>query len=115
MRIQHHAADKGFDWTDVHGVLEKVEEEVAEIYEAVRDGDTRHAQEELGDLLFAAFNVARFLHSNPLDCLYHATKRFTQRFECMEALVNQEGNSLESCSAESLDAYWERVKKLMPQ
>ncbi len=115
MHVQRHAAGMKFDWADIEGVLDKVKEEVAEISEAVREGDMDHARNELGDLLFAAFNVARFLDADPLECLCNATQRFEQRFECMVKMVVGEGRALESCSAESLDAYWERVKKLMAQ
>ncbi len=115
LHIQHSAADKGFDWTNIEGVLAKVHEETTEVLEAVHSQDYKHAQEELGDLLFAAFSVARFLDADPIACLDNAAQRFQKRFDCMEKMADEEGISLESCSAESLDLYWDRVKKLMRQ
>ena len=113
--IQMRASAVGFDWKDIGGVLEKMQEELDELIAAVRSGDVNHAGDELGDLLFTAFSVARFLHKAPVSCLDEATGRFESRFQCVEALAQEEGRSLESCSAERLDAYWERAKKLVLQ
>lgn len=115
VRIQYRAAAKGFDWPDIHGVLLKVREEVDELDDAIASGNEAHAQEELGDLLFACFSVARFLNADPVDCLDLAARRFTARFQCVEEMAFQDGYALESCPAALLDAYWEQAKKLMAQ
>lgn len=115
VRIQYCAAEKGFDWQEIQGVLLKVREELGELDDAIRSGNETHANEELGDLLFACFSVARFLKTDPVMCLDHAAKRFAERFECVEKMAFQDGRVLGSCTAEVLDAYWERAKKLMRQ
>lgn len=115
IQIQYNAAATGFDWPDIYGVLDKVREELEELESAVREDNVVHAGEELGDLLFAAFSVARFLGVDPIESLDKTTSRFQKRLECVRKIASQEGVSLESCSAERLDAYWERAKKLMQQ
>lgn len=115
MQIQYDAAATGFDWPDIYGVLEKVREELEELESAIREGNIVHAGEELGDLIFAAFSVARFLDVDPIESLDKTTSRFQKRLECVRKIAIQEGVFLESCSAERLDAYWERAKKLMRQ
>lgn len=112
---QYRAASKGFDWQDIQGVLLKVREETAELEEAVHSGDEGHAREELGDLLLACFSVARFLKADPVACLDHASRRFAERFNQVEKMALEEGYDLESCTAELLDVFWERAKKLTRQ
>lgn len=115
VRIQYRAAAKGFDWPNIQGVLLKVQEEVDELCDALRSGNAAHAKEELGDLLFACFSVARFLDADPVTCLDHAAKRFAARFRCVEDMAYKDGRALETCPAALLDAYWEQAKKLMRQ
>ena len=115
VRIQYQAAATGFDWPDIHGVLLKVQEEVDELDEAIASGNDAHARDELGDLLFACFSVARFLNADVVTCLDHATKRFAARFQCVKDMANKDGRALETCPAALLNAYWEQAKKLMRQ
>jgi uncharacterized protein YabN with tetrapyrrole methylase and pyrophosphatase domain len=115
MEIQYESAGVGFDWPDIAGVLAKVQEELDELDTACKDEDYEHAKDELGDLLFAAFSVARFLNTNPVYCLERTTNRFQKRFDCVKQMALQEGISLKSCSAERLDALWEMAKNLVSQ
>lgn len=110
-QVQTDAAERGFDWPDVSGVLEKVHEEVNEIAAACRSGDLEHAKRELGDLLFSAVNVARFLHARPREELLRATERFQSRFDQVKYQLACAGRSVSQCSLEELDLLWERVKK----
>lgn len=109
--IQEDVSARGFDWPDISGVLDKVQEEFDEIKDALVDGDIEHARVELGDLLFSCVNLARFLDGDPTRELHRANDRFQNRFSLMEAELHREGTRVEECALEELDLVWERVKK----
>jgi MazG family protein len=107
------AAEVGFDWPNADALLDKIEEEVHELRrELAAPGDSRRAEveEEVGDLLFAVANLARFLRSDPESCLRRANRKFKRRFQALEAEVARRGKRVRDCSAEELDAIWEQVK-----
>ena len=107
------AAEVGFDWEKVEDLLDKIEEEVRELREElpVRAGnDVRKVEEEVGDLLFAAANLARYLHSDAESCLRRANKKFEHRFRLLESEVAKRGKKVRDCSAQELDEIWESVK-----
>lgn len=108
--VQKAASAVGFDWPDISGALAKVHEELAEVESALAEGDRAHAQEELGDLLFAIVNVARFLEQHPDMALHGATDKFAKRFAQVKAIIEAEGKALSQCSLAELDAVWDRVK-----
>jgi nucleoside triphosphate diphosphatase len=110
-RLQDRAAGVGFDWNDVSGALEKTEEELGEVREALDGGDADHIEEELGDLLFAVVNVVRLAghHSDPI--LDRANRKFGRRFKAVEALARERGLVLGEASLEELDVLWEEVKR----
>jgi ATP diphosphatase len=110
--IQEAASALGFDWPDISGVFEKVHEEIGEIRHAWELGHRDHARRELGDLLFATVNVARFLGTDPNGELDRANARFTRRFAMLRKIVKDEGRVLEQCTLAELDAVWERVKRM---
>ena len=83
-KLQKKAAKVGFDWPDVSGALQKVEEETQELKKAIEDGDKKGMEEELGDLLFSVVNVSRFLKVDSEEALYHACDKFTNRFRMVE-------------------------------
>lgn len=114
-QVQHAASRLGFDWPEIAGVLDKVEEELAELREAVAHNDMEHAQSELGDLFFAAVSAARFLEIDPELCLEAATKRFEDRLKLVKKSAAKQGVALSSCTPDELDALWEQAKKLMRQ
>lgn len=111
-RVHCSASALGFDWPDIGGVFEKVREELGEIEHAWRGGDRLHAKRELGDLLFATINLARFLDADPGAELREATARFARRFEVLKLEVAREGRRVQDCTLAELDVVWERVKKL---
>jgi MazG family protein len=101
-RFQERAAAVGFDWPDLEGPLAKLEEEVAE---------TRvHPQEEIGDVLFAAVNVARKAGVHPAQALEAATNKFVARFRAVERLARERGIDVDSAGLEPLDRLWDEVK-----
>ncbi|MDD2420766.1 MAG: nucleoside triphosphate pyrophosphohydrolase [Heliobacteriaceae bacterium] len=109
-KVQGRAARVGFDWPDWHGPQAKVAEEWAELLEAVQTGDPARVREELGDLLFAVVNLARFLRVNPEEALYRTVDKFIRRFQYVEACCRQDERQLTDCSPAELDVYWEAAK-----
>ncbi len=113
--VQKAASEQGFDWPEIAGVLDKVAEELDELRDAVAHKDASHAYAELGDLLFAAVSVARFLNANPETCLHAATTRFEARMKQVTQIAEKDGISLQSCTPDRLDMLWEQAKALMHQ
>ena len=110
-KVQGRAASAGFDWEGADGALAKVGEELAELEEALAGGAGKAAQrEELGDLLFAAVNVARKLDVDPEAVLREAAAKFRRRFRAVEELAHQRGNDPSELGLEGLDRLWEEVK-----
>jgi MazG family protein len=107
------AAEAGFDWERVEDLLGKVEEELQEIRKEMAAGGERGRQRlegEVGDLLFAAANLARQAHSDPESCLRGANQKFRRRFEALEAEVERRGKSVRMCTPQELDDIWKLVK-----
>jgi MazG family protein len=107
------ASEVGFDWTTVEDLLEKVEEEIRELRgELNRDAGNRSSrlEEEVGDLLFTAANLARFLHSDPESCLRRANQKFKRRFQALEKEVARRGGNLRECSLEEMESLWNELK-----
>jgi tetrapyrrole methylase family protein/MazG family protein/ATP diphosphatase len=111
-KLQARAARVGFDWPEVGGVIAKIREELVEVEEAIANGDKAHTQEEIGDLLFAVTNLARFTGADAETCLRAANTKFTRRFEAMEAQLAARGDSFEKNSLEALEALWNEAKQL---
>ena len=108
-KLQKKAAKVGFDWENAQGALEKVEEELDEVKRAVAgDGDP---EEELGDLLFAAVNVARHLKVDPERAMEKTCNKFVRRFAEMERQAQQENKALSDLSLTELDTLWNRSKE----
>ena len=111
-RIQEKAGAVGFDWPEVSGPLAKVREEIGEI-EAAMSGDTTPAlAREIGDLLFAAVNLARHLRVDPERELRAALGRFRDRFDHIERRLAERGATPSQASLEEMDALWEEAKSL---
>jgi len=111
-RLQERAAGIGFDWPDAKGPLEKVKEEIGEVEREYGRGGARELiEEELGDLLFAAVNLARKLGVEPGQALERANAKFTKRFEQVEKLAEERGLEMGRASLEALDRLWDEVKR----
>ncbi len=107
------AAEVGFDWERVGDLLDKIEEEVLELRQelAAKDaGKASKVEEEVGDLLFAVSNLARFLRSDPESCLRRANQKFKLRFREMEREVARRGKKPEECTLEEMESIWNQVK-----
>lgn len=109
-KIQQKAAKVGFDWENVDGAFDKLTEEVAELKEAISEGDKDHQIEELGDLLFSVVNVARFLKIDSEEALYRACDKFSDRFRKVEQLANERNIDMKAAKLEELDSLWDEVK-----
>ena len=109
-KIQQKAAKVGFDWQDVNGALEKLDEECTELKEAIKNNDVENQKEELGDVLFSVVNVARFLNIDSEHALYDACDKFTNRFSKVEALAKERDIDMKTASIQTLDSLWEEVK-----
>ncbi len=109
-KIQDKAKKVGFDWPDVSGALEKVFEEADELKEAVQSGEG--VEEELGDLLFAAVNVARFAGVDPEDALHAACVKFAGRFKYVEQEAARLGRELKDMTLEEMDRLYTEAKGL---
>lgn len=107
-KVQRRAAAVGFDWTELAPVLAKLDEELAELRAVV--GDDRASLDELGDLLFAAVNVARHLGLDAEVALRGANEKFESRFRHMEAAASSSGSELSAMTLEELDALWDAAK-----
>lgn len=111
-RIQEKVRALGFDWDKPEQVYEKVKEEIGEFEKEVKDGNTAKATSEFGDVLFSLINYGRFLNINPEDALEQTNKKFTTRFNYMEAKVKAQNKSLKDCTLDEMNVYWEEAKKL---
>lgn len=110
-QVQKRAARVGFDWDSAHQVVEKVEEEVGEVRAAMASGDARKIKEEIGDLLFAAVNLSRFLGHNAEEALNETVEKFIRRFQGIERRLHEQGRKMTECKLAELDAIWNDLKK----
>ena len=111
MRLQEKAKQVGFEWDTKEQVWEKVEEEKAELFEAIETGDINKMEDELGDVFFSLVNFARFLQVDAENALERTNKKFIDRFTRMEAVALQGGKHLHDMSLEEMDSIWNKIKK----
>lgn len=112
VKLQRRAARVNFDWPGVAPVLEKLQEEITELRDALdRAAPLADRREELGDVLFTLANLARHLDLDPDEALRAANRKFERRFRAMEALAEGEGEVLSARSATAQEQLWERVKQ----
>jgi len=111
-RISERVARVGFDWPNIEGVWEKVQEEMAELQKAGRGSSPEPVEEELGDLFFALVNWARFRKISPEEALRKANRRFMQRFRGVERVLRRRGKTPEASTLEEMDQIWNETKKL---
>lgn len=111
VKLQKRASRVGFDWPDWQAVIPKLEEELAELKQALEEGDKAQVEAELGDLFFAMANLARKLKVDPETALRGTNQRFEQRFRFIESQLQQQGRSLEEASLLEMDQLWEQAKR----
>lgn len=112
-RIQEKASGVGFDWEKPEQVWEKVLEELQELRDEVEQGASEEKKEnEMGDLLFALVNYARFIDVNPEDALERTNKKFIQRFQYVESKAKALAKPLKDMTLGEMDVFWEEAKKM---
>ena len=110
-RIQEKVKGVGFEWKKKEQVWDKVMEELAELKHEVDNGqDKERMEDELGDLLFAITNYARYIGVNPEDALEHTNRKFIRRFQYIETESAKDGFKIEDMSLEEMDKYWIQAK-----
>lgn len=110
VKLQNRAARVGFDWPETAQVLDKLQEEAAELVAARETADKAALTEELGDLLFVAANLARHLDIDPEDALRGANAKFTRRFEAIEAALAAQGRRPQDSTLAEMDGLWDAAK-----
>lgn len=109
-RIQDKVAGVGFDWEKPEQVWEKVQEELSELNEEIKLGNTQNIEKEFGDVLFSMINYARFIGVNPENALEKTNKKFINRFQFLEQAAKKENKQLSEMSLAEMDMYWEKSK-----
>ena len=108
--IQQKVGKVGFDWKETGPLWTKLEEEIAELEEAARDGRRHRVEEELGDLLFTVVNLGRLLQVDPTLALNRTNQKFIARFQELERRLAEEGSKPEEAGLEKMDALWNQIK-----
>jgi XTP/dITP diphosphohydrolase len=111
IRLQEKARQVGFEWDNRDQVWEKVEEEMNELKEAVRENHPSHIEDEFGDVLFSLVNYARFLGIDPDNALERTNQKFTRRFTSMEEKAAEGGTTLAELNLQQMDALWNEIKQ----
>lgn len=110
-QLTRRASRIGFDWDNLEGLLDKLKEEVQELRGAMGGASKERVEEEIGDLLFVAVNVARFLHVDPELAMKKANRKFKSRFQQMERAAAAAGRKLADSPRDEMERLWERVKQ----
>ena len=113
-QISSRAARVGFDWPDVEGIFEKLQEEVRELREVIAEGDDggrrERLEDEIGDMLFVIVNIARYLKIDSESALKRANRKFKSRFQYMENELAKQGKTVEQVSLDEMEALWQKAK-----
>lgn len=109
-KVQKRASKAGYDWDSAEAAFQKLPEEIDEFREALMSGDKAALEEEFGDILFSAVNVARLCKINAEAALASSTDKFMSRFKAAEQKILQSGRDVKELSPEELDAVWNEVK-----
>ena len=113
--LKNKVAKIGFDWDSIEGVMEKLDEEVQEIKDAIAKDDKNNIDEEIGDALFVLVNVAEKLGMNAELSLHHANKKFEKRFRYVEKRMKEEGIPLKKENLPKMEEFWQEIKRLEHQ
>lgn len=112
LKLQERAATVGFDWSSPEPILDKIEEEIAELREAIRSGEANAVSDELGDLIFAVVNIGRSVKADPENALRGTNTKFRRRFSHIEEKVIADNNSLEDAGLDRMEELWQAAKQL---
>lgn len=110
LKVSKKAAKVGFDWETTEPVFDKLDEEISELRDAIKNNDAENVSEEIGDLLFVVVNLARHLDIEPETALKKTNRKFRQRFKFIEEQLKQSGRKLEDADLSELDDLWNKAK-----
>jgi ATP diphosphatase len=110
-KIGKRARSVGFDWSNVGGVIDKIEEEIEELKVAINSGNQSNIEEEAGDLLFSIVSLSRHTSIDPESALRKANKKFDQRFRSMERVLKESNREFSHMTERELDKLWENIKE----
>jgi ATP diphosphatase len=112
LKLQEQAARVGFDWSDPAPILDKIEEEIAELREALAEGRPEKVSDELGDLIFALVNIGRHVKTDPENALRGTNTKFRRRFNHIETSLHDNGETLQAASLERMEDLWQAAKRI---
>ena len=110
LKLQEKAAKVGFDWKEAKPILDKIEEEIGELRQAIDGGLDADIEDEFGDVLFALVNFGRHLKIDPEKALRGTNEKFRTRLHAVQRALEQNGSSLEAASLDEMEALWQRAK-----
>ncbi len=110
LQMTEKASRVGFDWSNLEGIQEKLLEELDELQSALATRRPEKIKEEVGDVLFTALNIARFLSIDPETALRRANNKFLSRFQAMEQHFREQGDDLKTVELEAMEAFWQTRK-----
>lgn len=112
-KVQQKAAKQGFDWDDISGAADKLNEEINELKIALNNGDRECIEDEFGDVLFSCVNIARFIDVDSEEALTASTDKFLRRYVIVEKLAHEKGMDMKTASIDELDALWDKAKQIL--
>ncbi len=115
LKLQERAAKVGFDWSEAEPILDKIEEEVRELREALQAGHPEKVADELGDLIFAMVNIGRHVSVDPENALRGTNTKFRRRFNHIEIELQKSGETLEAATLERMEELWQSAKAIERQ
>ena len=110
-RLQERAAEVGFDWPEIDGVVDKIEEEIGELREALQTKEKEKITDEMGDLLFALVNIGRWMNINPEEALRRTNKKFIRRFKYIENYARENNLDLNEMDVWAMEEIWQESKR----
>jgi len=110
LKLQEQAAKVGFDWSEAEPILDKIEEEIGELREALRAGEDNKIADELGDLIFALANIGRHVKADPEQALRGTNTKFRKRFGYIEKSLQANGETLQGATLERMEELWQEAK-----
>lgn len=115
LKLQERAAKVGFDWSEAAPILDKIEEEIGELREALAENKPDKVKDELGDLIFALVNIGRHVGAEPEQALRGTNTKFRNRFSHIETSLQESGETLEAASLERMEELWQAAKGIQRQ
>lgn len=112
LKLQEKAAQVGFDWSEARPILDKIEEEIGELREAMDTADPKAVKDEFGDLLFALVNLGRHLKIDAESALSGTNEKFRTRFHHVEQALEDSGRTLKDATLEEMEELWQQAKSV---